>query len=85
MQIRMVIMPSEDGLNVILWSKWVAGSIRTRHFVDRAEMINTLRNLGLITDQDGLALESFMFTDSCPLFSADVEENVLDAHQFILS
>lgn len=82
MQVRMVIMPGEDGLNVVVWGKWAAGSMRVRYFDCRTSMIATLRELGLIASKDVPLLEHFSFTDSCPLFSADIAEEVLAAHGF---
>ena len=85
MQVRMVIIPSDDGLNVVVWGKWAAGSMRVRHFDNRTDMIATLENLGLISRQDTIQLETFAFVDSCPLFSAEIDEHTLSAHGFELA
>jgi len=45
-------------------------------------MIATLQDLGLISADNALSLESFSFTDSCPLFSAEVEDRLLAEHGF---
>jgi hypothetical protein len=82
MHVRLVVFPSEDGLNVVIWGKWAQGSTRVRHFDTRASMIATLRELGLITPENALSLESFTFEDSCPLFSADVDDRLLEEHGF---
>lgn len=82
MQIRLVIFPSDDGLNVVVWGKWTQGSMRVRHFENRSSMIALLESLHLITAADAQTLESFPFTDSCPLFSADIDEEALIAHGF---
>lgn len=82
MQARMVIIPSDDGLNVVIWGRWAAGTMRARHFDNRTEMIETLMTLRLITPEDAPELECFTFVDSCPLFAAEVEEDHLEAHGF---
>ena len=85
MQVRMVIIPNEDGLNVVVWGKWLAGSMRAKHFENRTDMIAELKLLGLIVPKDVTELEDFAFVDKCPLFSAEVEEELLDAHGFKLA
>ena len=82
MQTKMVIFPSEDGFNVLVWGKWAEGSMRVRHFDNRATMIALLDNLRLITPQQAQELEQFGFTDSCPLYTADTDEDSLAAHGF---
>lgn len=82
MQARLVIFPAEDGLNVVVWGKWLRGSMRVRHFDTRTEMTEVLLALNLVTSRDVPALESATFEDSCPLFSADVDEDLLDEHGF---
>ena len=82
MQIKMVIFPSEDGFNVIVWGKWAEGSMRVRHFDNRTTMIALLETLGLITTKQAKDLEEFGFTDSCPLYSAEIDEESLAAHGF---
>lgn len=82
MQVRSVIIPGEDGLNVVVWGKWAQGSMRVRHFENRTSMIAILETLGLITPKDARDLESFVFVDSCPLFSAEIEEDTLASHGF---
>ena len=78
----MIVFPSEEGLDVIVWGKWTQGSMRCRHFEDRTSMIATLEDLGLLTEEQARQLESFSFKDSCPLYSNDIEEDVLAAHGF---
>ena len=43
MQVRRIIFPAEDGLDVVIWGKWTQGSMRHRHFDDRIGMIATLK------------------------------------------
>lgn len=85
MQVKLVIFPAEDGLNVVVWGKWAKGSMRVRQFENRTEMIETLKTLGLIDESEGQTLESFAFADSCPLFSAEIEEVVLAEHGFLVA
>ncbi len=82
MQTKIVIFPNEDGFNVLIWGKWAEGSVRVRSFDNRATMIALLENLGLITPQEANDLEQFEFLDSCPLYSADIDEERLEAHGF---
>lgn len=82
MQAKIIVFPREDGFNVLVWGKWADGSMRVRRFDDRASMIAVLENLRLITPQEAQELEHFGFTDSCPLYSAEVEEDSLVAHGF---
>jgi hypothetical protein len=85
MQAKLVIFPAEDGLNVVVWGKWMKGTMRCRHFESRSEMIGTLVELKLITSEDGDRLEIFTFTDTCPLFPSEIDEAVLAAHGFDLA
>jgi hypothetical protein len=82
MQVKLVIFPSDDELNVVVWAKRAQGSMLVRSFKTRASMIATLFPLGLITRDDAVVLETFTFEDSCPLFSAEVDERVLVEHGF---
>jgi hypothetical protein len=82
MHVRLVVFPSDDGLNVVIWGKWAQGSMRVRHFDTRASTITTLQDLGLITPENALTLECFTFEDSCPLFSAEVDDRLLTEHGF---
>jgi len=38
MQVRMVVIPSEDGLNLVIWGKWAQGSMRVRHFETQSKL-----------------------------------------------
>ncbi len=82
MQVNLVVFPAEDGLNVVIWGKWTKGSMRTRHFENRSEMIETLQSLNLISQQDAVMLEDFVFSDTCPLFSSEIDEEILASHHF---
>ncbi len=78
----MVIFPSESGLYVLVWGKEIQGSMRVRHFDDRTSMIAMLENLHLISPQQAKELDSFVFIDSCPLYSPEIDEDNLEAHGF---
>lgn len=82
MQVKMVIFPEEDGLDVVIWGKWTQGSMRVRHFDNRTSMIAMLANLGLLSSQQAQELESFVFTDHCPIYSSEIDEEILVAHDF---
>ncbi len=83
MQVRMIIFPGEDGLDVVIWGKWTQGSMRHRHFDDRTAMIAMLESLRLLDSEDAKKLEDFVFIDRCPIYSSEVEEDVLAAHGFL--
>ena len=82
MQVRMVIFPGDDGLDVVICGKGEKATMRHRHFDCRTSMIAMLENLRLLTSEDGQKLEDFIFINSCPVYSAEVQEEVLDAHGF---
>jgi hypothetical protein len=82
MKTKMIVFPNEDGLTVLIWGKWSDGPMRVRRFDNRATMIALLESLGLITQQGVKELESFDFLDSCPLYTAEVDEETLTAHGF---
>lgn len=83
MQVKMIIFPGEDGLDVVVWGKWTQGSMRHRHFDDRTSMIAMLENLRLLNTEEARKLESFVFLDHCPIYSSEIEEDVLIAHGFL--
>jgi len=85
MRVRLVIFPSDDGLNAVVWGRWVQGSMRSRHFETRSMLIGTLLALRLIDQQDAVTLEKCIFEDSCPLFSGEIEEELLADHGFELA
>jgi len=82
MQVRMIVFPCEEGLDVVIWGKWTQGSMRCRHFNSRSDMIAVLTNLRLTSQEEAERLEKFDFKDSCPLFSSDIEQEVLESHGF---
>jgi hypothetical protein len=82
MQTKMIVFPNDDGFSVLIWGKWAEGSMRVRHFDNRAAMVALLENLRLITLQEARDLEQFGFLDSCPLYSADIDEETLASHGF---
>ena len=82
MQTKMIVFPSEDGFNVLIWGKWANGSIRVRSFGNRTTMIALLENLQLIGPGEAQELEKFTFLSSCPLYSAEIDEETLEAHGF---
>ena len=59
--------------------------MRVRPFENRTDMATGLTNLSLISPKDASGLEGHAFTDSCPLFSAEVEEETLAEHGFELA
>lgn len=83
MQVRMIIFPGEDGLDVVIWGKWTQGSMRHRHFEDRTSMIALLENLHLVDSEDAMKLQQAVFLDHCPIYSSEIEEDVLAAHGFV--
>jgi hypothetical protein len=82
MQTKMVIFPSEDGFNVLVWGKWAEGSMRVRSFDNRETMISLLENLRLLTREEAQRLEQCEFVDACPLYSTEADEETLVAHGF---
>ncbi len=83
MQVRMVIFPGEDdGLDVVISGKGEKATVRDRHFDCRTSMIATLESLRLLTHEAGRKLEDFVFLNGCPIYSAEVEEEVLAANGF---
>ncbi|HTV55360.1 MAG TPA: hypothetical protein VMI06_10635 [Terriglobia bacterium] len=82
MQTKMIVFPSEEGFNVLVWGKWTSGSMRVRSFENRASMIALLENLHLISSQAAHELEQLDFVDSCPLYSSDIDEETLEVHGF---
>jgi hypothetical protein len=82
MQVRMIVFPCEEGLDVVIWGKWTQGSMRCRHFNSRSDMIAVLTNLQMLSQEDAQRLEKFEFKDSCPLYSSQVKQEVLEAHGF---
>lgn len=83
MQVKMIIFPGENGLDVVIWGKWTRGTMRHRHFDCRTSMIAMLEDLRLIDAEEGRKLESFVFLDHCPVYSSEIEEDVLTAHGFL--
>ena len=83
MQVRMIIFPGEDGLDVVIWGKWTRGTMRHHHFDDRTGMIVILENLHLLSSGEARKLEEFVFIDHCPIYSCEIEEDVLAAHGFL--
>lgn len=83
MQVKMIIFPGEDGLDVVIWGKWTRGTMRHRHFDCRTSMIGMLESLRLIDAEEARKLESSTFFDYCPVYSAEIEEDVLAAHGFL--
>jgi hypothetical protein len=82
MQVRMVIFPGEDGIDVVISGKGEKATMRHRHFDCHTSMIAMLENLRLLTPEDAQKLEDFVFMDSCPMYSAEIQEEVLAAHGF---
>jgi hypothetical protein len=82
MRAKMIVLPNEDGFNVLIWEKQIEGSIRVRRFDNRSSMIALLTGLRLITPEQAQELEHFDFVDSCPLYSPEIDEESLAAHDF---
>ena len=82
MQTKMIVFPNDDGFSVLIWGKWAEGSMRARRFDNRTTMIGLLETLRLISAQEARELEGFDLLDSCPLYSAEIDEDTLIAHGF---
>lgn len=83
MPTKMIVFPSEDGFNVLVWGKCTGGAMRVRSFDNRTSMIALLENLRLISPEAAKDLENFTFVDSCPLYSSDdIDEASLESHGF---
>lgn len=82
MRAKLIIFPFEDGFNVAVWGTWTEGSMRVRSFDNRTTMIALLENLQLIGPGEAEKLEEFTFLSSCPLYSAEIDEETLEAHGF---
>ena len=82
MQTRMIVFPNDNGFSVLIWGKWTEGPMRVRRFDNRATMIALLVTLRLINQQEADDLERINFLDSCPLYSAEIDEDTLAAHGF---
>jgi hypothetical protein len=83
MPTKMIVFPSEDGFNVLVWGKCTGGAMRVRGFDNRTSMIALLKNLRLISPEAAQDLENFAFVDSCPLYSSDdIDEASLESHGF---
>jgi hypothetical protein len=82
MKAKLIIFPNEDGFHVVVWGTWTEGSMRTRSFDNRAEMIALLENLHLISPAEAQELDEFSFLNSCPLYTAEIDKETLEAHGF---
>jgi hypothetical protein len=80
MRAKLIVFPNEDGFNVAVWGAWTEGSIQVRSFDNRTTMIALLENLQLIGPREAQELEEFTFLSSCPLYSAEIDEETLEAH-----
>jgi len=85
MQVKLVVFPAENGLNVVVWGRWTTGTMRARYFESRSEMIATLVELNLVSSEEGEGLEALTFTDTCPVFQAEIDEAILEANGFELA
>jgi hypothetical protein len=56
--------------------------MRVRSFDNRTTMLAFLENLRLIDPDDVQRLENFVFLSFCPMFSAEIDEEMLEAHGF---
>ena len=71
MRAKLIVFPNEDGFNVAVWGAWTEGSIQVRSFDNRTTMIGP---------REAQELEEFTFLSSCPLYSAEIDEETLEAH-----
>jgi hypothetical protein len=79
----MIVLPSDNGFNVLIWGKSSRGSMRVRSFDDRTTMIALLENLRLLSPQQARKLANLDFIDSCPIYRIDeIDETSLEAHGF---
>jgi hypothetical protein len=46
-------------------------------------MIAMLEDLHLLSSEEARKLEDFVFIDHCPIYSSEIEEDVLAAHGFL--
>jgi predicted DNA-binding WGR domain protein len=82
-QTKMIVFPSDDGFNVLIWGKWTSKSkMRVRSFDNRASMIALLENLRMISSKEARELRDLDFIGSCPLYSSNIDEETLEAHGF---
>jgi hypothetical protein len=82
MKAKTIIFPHEDGFHVLVWGAWTEGSMRVHSFDDRISMIALLENLRLILPEEARDLNDFNFLNSCPIYSSEIDEEMLDAHGF---
>jgi hypothetical protein len=54
-----------------------------RPFDDRIGMIAMLENLQRLSSEDARKLEDFVFIDRCPIYSSEIEGDVLAEHGFL--
>ncbi|MDR3723932.1 MAG: hypothetical protein P4K83_05520 [Terracidiphilus sp.] len=82
MTVKIIIFPSENGFNVLVTGPWQNGSMRVCSFDNRATMLALLENLHLVSQADVQKLENFEFLSSCPMYSAEIDGEMLEAHGF---
>lgn len=85
MQVKLIVLPGDDVLTVVIWGKWRQGTMRVRQFETRTSMVSVLENLGLLSSKQAGELLHYTFAESCPLFSAEIDEETLVSHGFRLA
>jgi hypothetical protein len=82
MTVKVIIFPIENSFNVLVAGPWTDFPMRVRSFDNRTTMLAFLENLRLIDPNDVQKLVDFEFLSFCPMFSAEINEEMLEAHEF---
>jgi len=82
MTVKVIIFPIDNSFHVLVAGSWTDFPVRVRSFDDRTTMLAFLENLRLIDPEDAQKLEDFEFMSFCPMFSAEIDEEMLEAHGF---
>jgi hypothetical protein len=82
MTVKIIIFLADDGFNVLVSGQLKDVPMRVRSFDNRATMLALLENLHLICPEDVQNLEEYKFLNSCPVYSAEIDEEMLEAHGF---
>ncbi|WP_420236249.1 hypothetical protein ACOBR2_11455 [Telmatobacter bradus] len=82
MTVKIIIFLADDGFNVLISGPLKDVPIRVHSFDNRATMLALLENLHMICPEDVQNLEEYKFLNSCPVYSADIDEEILEAHGF---
>ncbi len=82
MTVKVIIFPTENSFHVLVAGPWTDCPMRVRSFDNRTTMLAFLENLRLIDHKDAQKLENFEFLSFCPMLSAEIDEEMLEAHGF---